>query len=285
MRVPVASNGLQLGIRTWPGEGPTVLFLHGLARTGADWASLAQAIGHPWRRLAVDLRGHGSSDRAEEYCVRHYAHDLEQVLPLLSAQPVMVMGHSLGALVAMALAARCPDRVAGIILEDPPTPGFVQQIAGTGYAQMFEAYGHLAGSGLTVAEVAARLAALPIRDPLGATRLLGEMRDQPSLRFMASCLVSLDPRAPLAALAGLGWLDGYDVESLLASIHCPVLLLRGDERFGGMMPLEETNRLFAGVRDLTRLDMKGVGHQIHGVALEPTVRAVTSFVHSVWPEC
>jgi len=262
-----------------------VLFLHGLARTGADWASLAQAIGHPWRRLAVDLRGHGSSDRAEEYCVRHYAHDLEQVLPLLSAQPVMVMGHSLGALVAMALAARCPDRVAGIILEDPPTPGFMQQLEGTGYAQMFEAYGHLAGSGLTVAEVAARLAALPIRDPLGATRLLGEMRDQPSLRFMASCLVSLDPRAPLAALAGLGWLDGYDVESLLASIHCPVLLLRGDERFGGMMPLEETNRLFAGVRDLTRLDMKGVGHQIHGVALEPTVRAVTSFVHSVWPEC
>lgn len=285
MRVPVASNGLQLGVREWPGKGPTVLFLHGLARTGADWASLAQAMGHPWRRLAVDLRGHGVSDRASEYGVRHYTHDLEQVLPLLSAQPVMVMGHSLGALVAMALAARCPDRVAGIILEDPPTPGFMAQLTGTGYAQMFEAYSHLAGSGRSVVDIAARLAALPIRDPLGATRLLGEMRDQPSLRFMASCLASLDPRAPRAALAGCGWLEGHDVGLLLGSISCPVMLLRGDERFGGMMPLEETNHLFAGVRDLTRLDMKGVGHQIHGVALEPTVRAVTSFVHSVWPEC
>ncbi|MFM7540100.1 MAG: hypothetical protein ACKO9Z_10620 [Planctomycetota bacterium] len=47
------------------------------------------------------------------------------------------------------------------------------------------------------------------------------------------------------------------------------------------MPLEETGELFRGTRDLTRLDMTGVGHQIHAMAQEPAARAVGAFVNSI----
>ena len=281
MRILPGFGRPDLAFREWEGHGPAWLFLHGLARTGADWAAFSQAMGTPWRRMAPDMRGHGASGRGQSYRVADYCADIEAALPLLSAQPVVLMGHSLGALVGMTVAARHPDRVAGLILEDPPTPGYMAGLGNTGYAQMFEAYARLAESGLSIPEMARHLTLLPVRDPLGKVRPLGEMRDGASIRFMAACLARLDSAAPLAALGGAAWLEGLDIPSLLADIRCPVLLLRGDDRFGGMMPLEETNELYARVRDLTRLDMTGVGHQIHGMAQEPAVRAVTAFVHSL----
>lgn len=281
MRVLPGYGRPDLAFREWEGNGPAWVFLHGLARSATDWASFSQAMGTPWRRVAPDMRGHGASARANSYRVADYCGDIEAVLPLLSAQPVVLMGHSLGALVGIAVAARHPDRVAGLILEDPPTPGFMSQLGNTGYAQMFEAYARLAESGLPIPEIARHLSVLPVRDPLGKVRPLGEMRDAASIRFMAACLARLDSAAPLAALGGEAWLEGLDFPELLATIRCPVLLLRGDDRFGGMMPLEETNALYSRVRDLTRLDMTGVGHQIHGMAQEAAARAVTAFAHSL----
>lgn len=281
MRTLTGFGRPDLAFREWEGPGPTWLFLHGLARSGADFATFAQAMGTPWRRLAPDLRGHGGSGRADSYRVADYCGDIEAALPLLSAQPVILMGHSLGALVGLVTAARHPDRVAGLILEDPPTPGFMAGLGKTGYAQMFEAYAQLAEADLPVPEIARHLTLLPVRDPQGKVRALGEMRDAASIRFMASCLARLDSAAPLAALAGPAWMDGLEFHSLLAAIRCPVLLLRGDERFGGMMPLEETNELYSRVRDLTRLDLTGVGHQIHAMAQEQAGRAVSAFVHSL----
>lgn len=281
MRVFSLDGRVSMAVKEWDGDGPAWLFVHGLARAGNDWTLFAQAMGPSWRRMALDLRGHGSSTRGQRYLVPDYVADIETVLPLLSARPVILMGHSLGALAAIAVAAKQPDRVAAVILEDPPTPGFLSRLGETGYGAMFEAYARLADAGLAVPEIARELAVLPVRDPLGKVRPLGEMRDAASLRHMAACLSRLDPAAPLAALAGPAWLGGLDLAEMLAAIRCPVLLLRGDERFGGMMPLEETGELFRGTRDLTRLDMTGVGHQIHAMAQEPAARAVGAFVNSL----
>jgi len=67
----------------------------------------------------------------------------------------------------------------------------------------------------------------------------------------------------------------------LGQIRCPVILLRGDSNFGGMLPAAEADLLFGPVADLTRLDFTGVGHQIHGTATESMARAFWAFLATI----
>ncbi|MFO0882694.1 MAG: hypothetical protein U0894_00650 [Pirellulales bacterium] len=84
-------------------------------------------------------------------------------------------------------------QVRGIILEDPPTHDFLQQIPGTGYEATFNAMQSLAGSKKSVEEIALTFGdtLLPLKN--GQTIRLKETRDAPSLRFSADCLRKVDP--------------------------------------------------------------------------------------------
>ncbi|BEL03957.1 alpha/beta fold hydrolase [Actinoplanes sichuanensis] len=89
-------------------DGPLLLLLHGLGATGDVWAGWADPLARHWagRRLAPDLPGHGRSPELPEYTFDALA---EALIPLLAPEdrPV-VLGHSLGGVVALALAARVP---------------------------------------------------------------------------------------------------------------------------------------------------------------------------------
>ena len=261
-------------------QGPTVVFLHGLARRACDWNPLISLLNQAIHPVSLDWRGHGDSDRAGSYRVEDFVQDLQALLPLVAHHPVILVGHSLGALVAAELATRDPGKIAAIVLEDPPTPGFLHQLDSTGYFDLFKAYVRWGGSQASVSHLANELARLEILDPSGKMRALGQMRDAASLRFMAYCLKSMDPTCPMPVLNGQ-WLEGIQMAQSLRQIQCPVLLLRGDPKFGGMMPQAETDLLFAPVSDLTRLDLTGVGHQIHGAATESMARAVWAFLPTV----
>jgi hypothetical protein len=71
------------------------LDLHGLAGHAREWDRMARAF-DDLHVLAVDLRGHGSSDWADSYAVDAYVHDVEGVVERVVSGPVMVVGHSLG---------------------------------------------------------------------------------------------------------------------------------------------------------------------------------------------
>ena len=70
------------------------------------------------RVLAVDYRGHGSSDWADSYAVDAYVDDVEAVIERVQLGPVMVVGHSLGGIVGMWLAARRPHLVERLVVVD-----------------------------------------------------------------------------------------------------------------------------------------------------------------------
>jgi pimeloyl-ACP methyl ester carboxylesterase len=72
------------------------LDLHGLAGHAREWDRMARAF-DDLHVLAVDLRGHGSSDWADSYAVDAYVHDVEGVVERVVSGPVMVVRHSLGA--------------------------------------------------------------------------------------------------------------------------------------------------------------------------------------------
>lgn len=98
-----------------------VLFVHSLAGNGGQWALQLDHLRRRRRAIALDLRGHGESDPAEDgdYTIPGLAGDLEAVADLLGLRRFILAGHSLGSAVAIEYASRHPERVAGLLLVDP----------------------------------------------------------------------------------------------------------------------------------------------------------------------
>lgn len=98
-----------------------VLFLHSLAGNGGQWALQLDHLRRRRRAVALDFRGHGDSDPAEDgdYSLAGLVADIEAVADELGLRRFVLAGHSLGAAVAIEYAGRHPERVAGLLLADP----------------------------------------------------------------------------------------------------------------------------------------------------------------------
>jgi pimeloyl-ACP methyl ester carboxylesterase len=100
--------------------GPPLLFVHGYACDSHDWSWQLPHFGAKHRVIAVDLRGHGRSSAPEAgYCAARLAADLAGLLKGLEVEGVIVLGHSLGGLIASVLAVEYPSLVAGLVCVDP----------------------------------------------------------------------------------------------------------------------------------------------------------------------
>lgn len=110
---------MQLAVRV-TGSGPlTAILVHGIMSDSRSWDGVTgDLVAHGFRVIAVDLAGHGRSPRAERYSPDSWAEDvLETVAPLLADAPDLLMGHSLGGLVASRVAERIAPRA--VVYVDP----------------------------------------------------------------------------------------------------------------------------------------------------------------------
>ncbi len=119
-----AQDGLRLYFRDY-GEAwstPTpVLCLAGLTRNSADFHDLARMLAPERRVLALDLRGRGRSARDPDptnYQFETYLNDIAHLLTLANCHRVVVVGTSLGGILAMGLGAARPTALAGVVLND-----------------------------------------------------------------------------------------------------------------------------------------------------------------------
>ena len=122
LRIEVA-DGVALHVRTWGARPPGVLLVHGFSHGGFVWRSLADALvdAMPDCGLAaVDLRGHGDSDRdpGGRYGLESHVADVVAVARALELQDVVLVGHSLGASVAILAAERLAHRPRAVVLVD-----------------------------------------------------------------------------------------------------------------------------------------------------------------------
>lgn len=106
------------------GHGPTLLLIHGLGATHADWTKQIDFFARVFRVIAPDLRGHGDSEGEGPFNVDRLATDLSQLLDMLKIGAFFVMGHSMGGAVAMQLTLFKPERVKKMVLADT-LPSFV----------------------------------------------------------------------------------------------------------------------------------------------------------------
>ena len=165
------------------GEGdPPFLCLHGLVDTLDVWDRLVAPLAEERRVVRVDQRGHGASDApAGPYTREALAGDVVGLLDALGIQTAVLVGHSMGGVVAMATALGHPERVAGLVLLGTASQcsekvaGWYERIARAGEAEGLEGlvrtiYGErsrrrIAGDGAGIAHMTRMLKSL-YADPL-----------------------------------------------------------------------------------------------------------------------
>jgi len=99
------------------GDGPAVLFIHGLTGSHRSWAHQIEAMNTDHRVLAPDLFGHGASAKPMgDYSLGAHAATLRDLLDLLGVDRVTPVGHSFGGGIAMQLCYLFPQRVERLVL-------------------------------------------------------------------------------------------------------------------------------------------------------------------------
>lgn len=210
------------------GDGPLLVLLHGLGATGSVWRSAAETWPGAW--LSVDLPGHGRSAPLERYSFGSLAAAVAAAVP---AGPVAVLGHSLGGVVALALASGwfgVDVRAAGGLgIKLRWTPEELARAAALAAKppKVFPTREEAEGW-------AAKLAGVPLPD--GVVEAPGGWR------------AALDPAA-----FGVG---APDVDGLLAAARCPVVLAAGEG--DPMCPPEHLLATRSG-----GMVLPGVGHNAH----------------------
>ena len=95
---------------------PSILLIHGSGVSAGAWVNQLRGLLTAFRVAAIDLPGHGKSDPIPRASVEEYAETVAMFLEALGSGPVLVVGHSLGGAIAIALAAQRPHAVTGLVL-------------------------------------------------------------------------------------------------------------------------------------------------------------------------
>src|SRR5450631_302437 len=99
------------------GDGPALLFIHGLTGSQRNWKHLVDALNQDHRVLAPDLFGHGASSKMMgDYSLGAHAATLRDLLDLLDIDRVTLVGHSFGGGIAMQFCYLFPERVERLVL-------------------------------------------------------------------------------------------------------------------------------------------------------------------------
>lgn len=267
--------------RSYGCDATPLLMLHGVLRGGSTFASLRGALSANYPLILPDQRGHGHTARATSYHVTDYVSDVVGWLIQKHKQPIQIYGHSLGAMVAAAVAAEVPELVEGVILEDPPFHTMGCRMANTPLQSYFAALPPFAGISGKQPVIAQQLGAVQVTHPT-ENRLcaLRELRDAVTLRYMAQHLQLLDPRVLDSIVAGT-WLEGYHPVEVFQEIECPVLVLQGDAACGGMLTDPDVEALRSVTRDLTHLKFNGAGHALHWQRPAEVVLHTLNFLQSL----
>ena len=98
------------------GRGPAVVLVHGLGSDYDDWLPVARDLARDHRVVFVELPGHGLAPMATPFALEQATLALDRAIAEQAREPVVLVGHSVGGLVATAEALHAPGRVRGLVL-------------------------------------------------------------------------------------------------------------------------------------------------------------------------
>lgn len=120
----LSDDNIKLSLTTWGSAPPDVVFIHGFADGRYLWSPFATSFAESAGALAMDLRGHGDSgwDPDGVYSIEKFTHDAQLILDRFCSDKLVLVGHSMGAEIALRLAAANKERIRALMMIDW-TPG------------------------------------------------------------------------------------------------------------------------------------------------------------------
>jgi len=121
--VKILSQNISFNVELFSEFNPandTLIFLHGFTGSANDWKKTAELIDNRFNKIAVDLVGHGKSDKPDEvekFTASFINSQLLDVINHFTKEKVFLLGYSMGGRAALSFAVNHPEKVKGIILE------------------------------------------------------------------------------------------------------------------------------------------------------------------------
>ena len=232
-----------------------LVMLHGGAWCWQEYLCLVPSLSQRWRIYALDLRGNGRSGwLAGHYCLEDFTEDTLEFVKQLNT-PAVLVGHSIGGVIALMTAARCPERVKALIIEDAPLTLDNYQSLIDLSRDMFGLWLDLKKAAQSETELSMALAE-KYKDYQGVTSTW--------IMFFARCLWQLDPNFFNSLLYDFNsFTKGYDYKQILAKINCPILFIRGETTLGAVMSDDEIAWLKHHFTNVRLVQIQGVGHLLH----------------------
>lgn len=100
------------------GSGHTLIILHGLMGSGDNWTSISRKLSEKYEVFVPDFRNHGASPHHEDFSMDVLVEDIREFIESHRIKAPVIIGHSMGGKVAMALAFKYPDLVRALIVVD-----------------------------------------------------------------------------------------------------------------------------------------------------------------------
>jgi pimeloyl-ACP methyl ester carboxylesterase len=259
-----------------PASGSPLVMLHGGSGRWQLYSEVLAELAEHFHVYAPDLRGHGKSGWVPRgYTIRDYVADISTFLQQVSGTAVL-MGHSMGGVLAAATAKACPDLVQALVLVDAPLDTASWGNALRKGRTQLAAWQAVSGGAYPVEEIERRLGDAPEGNST-LREIFGE--GSPIIRELAERLYLHDPDV-------LGMLmedyenvaAGYSMETMFPAIHCPVLLVQADPSVGGVLTDQEVERALTLLPNPTHRYFPGMGHMLIYDPKGPPMMAVKDFL-------
>lgn len=197
------------------GQGQPLLMLHGWAMHSQVWFDFAELLSQHFQVILVDLPGHGFSEAVEPFELDTVVNAL---LPVLPEQPVLLLGWSLGATVALAMVQQVPERIRHLLVL-AGNPQFIGTDAWPGVkAETLDAFADLLK--VDVQQTLIRFLALQVN---------GLAHGKALLQRLKSAIQACPAPSEAILQAGLQVLKTTDLRDVVARTEIPITLILGDK--------------------------------------------------------
>lgn len=273
------ARSLSIHYAEGPANGPPLVLLHGMSRDWRSFSSLLPDLASRFHIFALDLRGHGGSGRAPGgYSISQFADDVDEFLRVQLPEGAPVFGHSIGAMVAMSVAARSHSKISALIVGDSMISP--SNLAAGLYGPLFQQLHQLLLRGYSCEDLARSIGKIELRfpgfeEPLRLQDLAAN--SETALLEWARTAQLTDPGALAMSLDGSAFAD-WDPERILPRIACPVLLLQANPALDGLLSDSDVELAMRLLPRARRVRFSLLGHALFMQQASPVLRAVEEFL-------
>ncbi len=238
IRTATSADGTVINYYEHGQEGPVLVFVHGWSCDASYWREQVEYFMHKYHMVLIDLAGHGrSGSERENYTMEAFGQDVKAVVESIGAEKVVLIGHSMGALVIAEAAHFMPEKVIGLVAVD--------DLQNVEYPLGKEQFKEMT---------------TPFKEDFkhgvrGFVTGMLRSDNSPVNEWVISDMSLAEPRVALSAINGslVGYLTG-DVAKLFDGLDVPVVAVNAD-----LWPTDvEANRRH--IRDFELIELDGLDH-------------------------